>query len=39
MVEAIPNEVLGPLLVVLVAALIRIYGRALMVWVGLKEEK
>lgn len=39
MVDVIPNVVLGPLLVVLVAALIRIYGRALMVWVGLKEEK
>lgn len=39
MVDAIPNVVLGPLLVVLAAALIRIYGRALMVWLGLKEEK
>lgn len=39
MVEAIPNEVLGPLLVVLVTALIRIYGRALMVWGGLKEDR
>lgn len=38
MVEAIPNDVLGPALLVLVAALIRMYGRALMVWVGLKEE-
>lgn len=39
MVEAIPNEVLGPALVVLVAALIRIYGHKTMVWLGLKEEK
>ncbi len=38
MTEAIPAEVLGPLLVVLTAALLYLYGHPLMVWLGLKEE-
>lgn len=38
MVDAIPNVVLGPLLVVLAAALLYLYGHKAMVWLGLKEE-